>query len=48
MRVASDKYGYKWVKWVTSIEVGDKEVEGFWESRGYSNSSDVGGLPFGG
>lgn len=45
--VAADKYGYKWAKWVTSIEIGDKEVEGFWESRGYSNSGDVGGFPFG-
>ncbi len=45
--VAADKYGYKWAKWVTSIEIGDEEVEGFWESRGYSNSGDVGGFPFG-
>ena len=45
--VAVDKYGYKWAKWVTSIEVGDKETEGYWESRGYSNSADVGSFPFG-
>ena len=46
--VAIDKYGYKWAKWVTEVEVVDKVVAGFWESRGYSNSADVGGFPYGG
>jgi DMSO/TMAO reductase YedYZ molybdopterin-dependent catalytic subunit len=46
--VAVDKYGYKWAKWVTEVEVVDKVVAGFWESRGYSNSADVGGFPYGG
>ncbi len=46
--VAIDKYGYKWAKWVTGIEVVDEVVAGFWESRGYSNSADVGGFPYGG
>jgi DMSO/TMAO reductase YedYZ molybdopterin-dependent catalytic subunit len=45
--VAADKYGYKWAKWVTSIEVGDTTMEGYWESRGYSNNGDVGTFPFG-
>lgn len=44
--VAVDKYGYKWAKWITRIEVGDKEVEGYWETRGYSNNADVGSFPF--
>jgi DMSO/TMAO reductase YedYZ molybdopterin-dependent catalytic subunit len=44
--VAVDKYGYKWAKWITRIEVGDKEVEGYWESRGYNNNADAGGPPF--
>ncbi|MDQ1280992.1 MAG: Sulfoxide reductase catalytic subunit YedY [Thermoproteota archaeon] len=44
--VAVDKYGYKWAKWVTDIEVGDEVVAGYWESRGYSNSADVGTPPF--
>lgn len=35
--VAEDRYGYKWAKWVTRIEVTDQPYEGFWESRGYSN-----------
>ena len=42
--VAEDKYGIKWVKWVTKIELSDdKNYSGFWESRGYSNEADVGG-----
>lgn len=45
--VAVNKYGYKWAKWVTSIEVGDKVVAGYWESRGYSNNGDAGSYPFG-
>jgi len=45
--VAKDKYGYKWAKWVTEIEVVAEEQRGFWESRGYSNSANVGEFPFG-
>jgi len=36
--VAESKWGYKWVKWVTGIEVSvDENYRGYWESRGYSN-----------
>ena len=45
--VAKSRYGYKWAKWITSIEVVDSEVRGYWESRGYSNSAKVGELAFG-
>jgi DMSO/TMAO reductase YedYZ molybdopterin-dependent catalytic subunit len=45
--VARGKYGYKWAKWVTEIEVVAEERRGFWESRGYSNSANVGEFPFG-
>lgn len=45
--VAKDKYGYKWAKWITDIEVTDKEIRGYWESRGYSDSAKVGEFPFG-
>jgi len=39
--VAESKWGYKWIKWITEIELSDDEnYEGFWESRGYSNSGD--------
>jgi DMSO/TMAO reductase YedYZ molybdopterin-dependent catalytic subunit len=40
---AESRWGYKWIKWVTEIELScDTEYEGFWESRGYSNSADLG------
>jgi DMSO/TMAO reductase YedYZ molybdopterin-dependent catalytic subunit len=39
--VAKVKYGYKWAKWITGIEVTDHEVAGYWEQRGYSNSANV-------
>ena len=39
---AEDKWGYKWAKWVTSIEVSDNEAyEGYWEQRGYDNEADL-------
>jgi DMSO/TMAO reductase YedYZ molybdopterin-dependent catalytic subunit len=41
--VAVNKYGYKWAKWITSIDVVNKTVEGYWESRGYSNSANASG-----
>lgn len=38
MLVAEDKWGYKWCKWITRIELSpDASYRGFWESRGYSN-----------
>lgn len=45
--VAKSRYGYKWGKWITRIEVVDREQRGYWESRGYSNSAKVGEFPFG-
>jgi DMSO/TMAO reductase YedYZ molybdopterin-dependent catalytic subunit len=39
--VAESKLGYKWVKWVTRIELSDKPYRGFWEQRGYDNEADV-------
>jgi DMSO/TMAO reductase YedYZ molybdopterin-dependent catalytic subunit len=39
--VAQDKWGYKWAKWVTEIEVSeDSEFRGYWEQRGYDNDGD--------
>ena len=35
------KYGYKWVKWITKIEVIDYDYKGTWESMGYSDEADV-------
>jgi DMSO/TMAO reductase YedYZ molybdopterin-dependent catalytic subunit len=40
--VAESKWGYKWIKWITEIEVSDDtDYEGYWESRGYSNEADL-------
>jgi len=39
--VAENKWGYKWIKWITKIEISDNETcKGYWESRGYSNSGN--------
>jgi DMSO/TMAO reductase YedYZ molybdopterin-dependent catalytic subunit len=39
--VNDGKLGYKWVKWLTKIELTDKDYRGFWERRGYSNDADI-------
>ncbi|MFC2018354.1 molybdopterin-dependent oxidoreductase [Chloroflexota bacterium] len=44
--VAESKYGYKWAKWVTRIELSSVDYKGYWEQRGYSNNADVGGPAF--
>ena len=39
--VAESKWGYKWIKWITTIELSDNEdYLGFWERRGYPNDAD--------
>ncbi len=45
--IAKDRYGYKWAKWITKIDITDKKVLGYWESRGYSDSAKTGEFPFG-
>jgi DMSO/TMAO reductase YedYZ molybdopterin-dependent catalytic subunit len=40
--VAEGKWGYKWIKWVTGIEItNDPTYKGYWESRGYSNTGNL-------
>ena len=40
--VAESKWGYKWIKWVTEIELSnDANYQGYWERRGYSNDADL-------
>lgn len=40
--VAESKYGYKWIKWITQIELSDNaDYKGYWESRGNSNDATV-------
>ena len=40
--VAESKWGYKWIKWITEIELSDDtDYRGYWERRGYSNTADL-------
>lgn len=40
--VAESKWGYKWIKWITQIELSDDiNYKGYWEERGYSNSGNL-------
>ncbi|HVP95388.1 MAG TPA: molybdopterin-dependent oxidoreductase [Methanoregulaceae archaeon] len=40
--VAEDKWGYKWIKWVTKIELSDDPgYRGYWEQRGYSLNGNL-------
>jgi DMSO/TMAO reductase YedYZ molybdopterin-dependent catalytic subunit len=46
--VAEAKWGYKWVKWVTEIELSDNpDYHGYWESFGYGNNGDISDPPLG-
>ncbi|MCR4428563.1 MAG: molybdopterin-dependent oxidoreductase [Caldiserica bacterium] len=38
--VVPGKYAYKSLKWLVTIRFLDREVLGYWEERGYSNSAD--------
>ena len=45
--VAESKWGYKWVKWATKIELSDDtDYRGYWEERGYNNDGDIEGPMF--
>ncbi|MFC1893020.1 molybdopterin-dependent oxidoreductase [Chloroflexota bacterium] len=40
--VAESKWGYKWAKWITAIELSDDvDYRSYWESRRCSNSADL-------
>lgn len=40
--VAEDRWGYKWIKWVTRIEVSDDPAyRGYWEQRGFSQTGEI-------
>ena len=40
--VAEQKWGYKWIKWVTEIELSDNlNYKGYWEQAGYSNDGSL-------
>lgn len=39
--VAESKLGYKWIKWITEIELSDDtNYRGYWESHGFSDEAD--------
>jgi DMSO/TMAO reductase YedYZ molybdopterin-dependent catalytic subunit len=40
--VAESQYGYKWIKWITTIELSNNtDYRGFWESRGWPNNATI-------
>lgn len=42
--VAEEKLGYKWIKWITRIEISDDAgYLGYWESRGFPQGADTNG-----
>lgn len=42
--VAEAKWGYKWAKWIETIELSDDpDFRGYWESRGYNQNGDYPG-----
>lgn len=44
--VAESKYGYKWIKWISNIELStDEDFRGYYEARGYSNDAELSPLP---
>jgi DMSO/TMAO reductase YedYZ molybdopterin-dependent catalytic subunit len=44
MVVAEDKFGYKWARWVSEIELtNDPSYLGYWEQRGYNNDATYNG-----
>jgi DMSO/TMAO reductase YedYZ molybdopterin-dependent catalytic subunit len=45
--IAESKWGYKWIKWITRIELSDNEsYQGYWEQRGYSDTGNLNGSIF--
>ncbi|MBN1630381.1 MAG: molybdopterin-dependent oxidoreductase [Thermoleophilia bacterium] len=45
--VAKSKFGYKWAKWVTRVELSsDTDFRGYWERAGYNNNADDDGPAF--
>ena len=40
--VAESQYGYKWIRWITTIELTyTPDYLGYWESRGYPNNATL-------
>jgi DMSO/TMAO reductase YedYZ molybdopterin-dependent catalytic subunit len=42
MLIPPNQYGYKWIRWVTQIDVSNNSnYLGYWESRGYPNNATI-------
>jgi DMSO/TMAO reductase YedYZ molybdopterin-dependent catalytic subunit len=41
--IVPNRLGYKWIKWVTGIQLIKGSYKGYWESSGYSNDADATG-----
>jgi len=42
MLIVPNQYGYKWIMWVTQIDVSnDSSYLGYWESQGYPNDATI-------
>jgi DMSO/TMAO reductase YedYZ molybdopterin-dependent catalytic subunit len=40
--VAESKWGYKWIKWITTIELSDNaDYLGYWERRSWDNNANI-------
>lgn len=39
--VVPGKWGYKWIREITNIELVDYDFKGFYESRGYSDTAEI-------
>ena len=39
---AAGMYGYKSTKWLSGIELTDREIPGYWETRGYAMDGTIG------
>jgi DMSO/TMAO reductase YedYZ molybdopterin-dependent catalytic subunit len=39
--VVPGKWGYKWIQWLSHIELVDYDFLGYYESRGYTDEADV-------
>jgi DMSO/TMAO reductase YedYZ molybdopterin-dependent catalytic subunit len=45
--VSMSKFGYKWAKWVTRIELSSEtNFRGYWENAGYNNTANITGPAF--
>ena len=39
--VVPGNWGYKWIKWLTQIELVDYDFKGVYESRGFPDNAEI-------